>query len=483
MDTPITLRDILVVVFKRKSIILIVLIATIATVTVGAFWLTPAYNATSILLVKFGREHLYRSEMGEGGAIVNAHLGRIQEGLASSEIQILTSRDLAEQVITTLGVKRLYPHLVNTSTSRESHLEAAITLFQRHLTAEGMKKSDVVHVSFRHSDPRTAAQTVNLLVDLFKARRLRIYKVPDVSIFLEEQVEAYWQRLKTSEEKLRVFEQTHQVFSHEQQRSLLLAQRMDGKTALNAAQSRVAELQERHTSLDRQMRTMAETTPLATEPDAIIDEARSRLFNLQLRRQELLRQFKERHPQVINIQKEIQLAQTFLKSREKASRGRVTIGKNVVYQDLQKEKVQVRADLQSQEAKITVLEQQRAQVDRELQTLSLRAQELRDLQRRLARSEKNYQIYADRLETARVSDEMDRRKLANISVVQPATAPMKPVWPRRRLLIVLGVVVGAVAGMGLALFAEYLGQDFNTPGSVERRLELPVLATVSYKRY
>jgi tyrosine-protein kinase Etk/Wzc len=67
-------------------------------------------------------------------------------------------------------------------------------------------------------------------------------------------------------------------------------------------------------------------------------------------------------------------------------------------------------------------------------------------------------------------------------VVQVAAIPAKPVKPKKLLNIVLGIILGAVAGLGLAFFSEYTDQGLSTPERAERRLGLPVLATVPYKK-
>jgi tyrosine-protein kinase Etk/Wzc len=72
--------------------------------------------------------------------------------------------------------------------------------------------------------------------------------------------------------------------------------------------------------------------------------------------------------------------------------------------------------------------------------------------------------------------------MANISVVQVASVPAKPIKPKKRLNIFLGMVLGGVTGLGLAFLSEYTGQGLSTPASAENRLGLPVLTTVSYKK-
>ena len=71
--------------------------------------------------------------------------------------------------------------------------------------------------------------------------------------------------------------------------------------------------------------------------------------------------------------------------------------------------------------------------------------------------------------------------MTNISVIQAASVPAKPIKPRKALNIALGIILGAFSGLGLAFFSEYMNQGLSTPESAERRLGLPVLGTVPYK--
>jgi uncharacterized protein involved in exopolysaccharide biosynthesis len=122
-----------------------------------------------------------------------------------------------------------------------------------------------------------------------------------------------------------------------------------------------------------------------------------------------------------------------------------------------------------------------AQLDGELQSLDRGEKELQSLKRESAIMEKNYQTYTEKSEEARISDDMNRSKMANVSVIQSAAVPVKPVKPKKLLNVALGIVLGAVSGLGFAFFSEYTSQVFSTPESVERRLGLSVLATIARK--
>ena len=63
MDTPFepqgTLRDILYIIFKHKVKMLILFFTVVLTVTIGSFLMSPTYEASSKILLKFGRENVY----------------------------------------------------------------------------------------------------------------------------------------------------------------------------------------------------------------------------------------------------------------------------------------------------------------------------------------------------------------------------------------------------------------------------------------
>jgi uncharacterized protein involved in exopolysaccharide biosynthesis len=65
-----------------------------------------------------------------------------------------------------------------------------------------------------------------------------------------------------------------------------------------------------------------------------------------------------------------------------------------------------------------------------------------------------------------------------VKVVEPATVGQEPVRPRRGLNLLLGLMVGLVSGVGLALTMEYLRRCIRTPKDVVEHLHLPVLGMI-----
>ena len=68
--------------------------------------------------------------------------------------------------------------------------------------------------------------------------------------------------------------------------------------------------------------------------------------------------------------------------------------------------------------------------------------------------------------------------MSNISVAQPATYEPKPVYPRKGLLLLFGLMFGTLGGVGLALLADWRDHSFHAAEDVERYLELAVLGSI-----
>lgn len=311
-------RDLLVVLFKHRWKILTIF-ATIVVIVPLVVWSMPdIYQATSTMLVKFGRENIYRSEVGERGSWVSLS----HEEMVNSEVQILTSRDLIERVVEAVGPQLLYPEMVEGAREKGATVgslaDLAVPMFKASLFVEGVKKSNIIMVSFQHENPRIAAHAVNLLVDLFKEKHLQVHSEPKSS-FLEQQLTIYERGLRESEDRLEAYRQQHQTFSLPDQKSLLLQQRTNFDTLLKNTQSLRSELQQKLKILRRQMQTVPKDIPLSTVIDRhdIVNHVKNTLLNLQLKEKDLLTKYREDHPMVLSVRKEIGLVEEFLKNRKR----------------------------------------------------------------------------------------------------------------------------------------------------------------------
>lgn len=477
--SPGGLRDFLYVLFKHRKQIVFIFAAIVVVTAIVSFIITPVYESNANLLVKIGREYAPKSDVGSDARnymVVN------QQEIINSEIQILTSLELYEKVVGAMGIATLYPKIARDPPERVSPRDAAVEEFADNVGVEDIRRSNVISVSFQHPDPDTAQLALEQLIGFYKEKRLEVFSSPDPSA-LERQLAVYQERLAQSENDLEAFKQQGEVYSLDEQRSLLLNQRTDLVSNLKNRRHRIDELEDKVGSYRRQLREISRSdSPYTqTELDKIVVNAQQKLLDLQLRERELLgKNYRPDGRLIQNVRREIELVQKFLQEQEREISQKV-IKSSPVYQEIEKEMLKAEAELKAEQRGAETLTRQIAEVDRELENLDEKENELRGLTRALSIDEDNYRTYMAKLEEARISEFLDKQKIDNVSIIQPPKLPQKPVKPKKGLAIFLSLFVGGFTGLLYAFAAEYMSQKLSTPEQVKRRLGLPVLASIEMR--
>src|SRR4030042_4489027 len=116
---------------------------------------------------------------------------------------------------------------------------------------------------------------------------------------------------------------------------------------------------------------------------------------------------------------------------------------------------------------------------RRIEETPRREQELVLLSRDYDSLKTNYQSLMDKKIQAQMAENLERKQQGEqFKILDPARVPEKPFKPDRNKILLIGAVIGLMAGFGLAWFRESLDQSFHTVSDVESFLEIPVLATI-----
>jgi capsular polysaccharide biosynthesis protein len=233
--------DILTVLFRHKAKILLVFGLFTTVISGGTFLLTPVYEAKASLLVKLWKEDSSRLGVGTGNSGLNLTFS--QDELANTEIQVLTSRELAEKVITSLTLKQIYPDLAVKTTRNLSPMAAAVESFGNSLKVTGVRKSNVISISFQHNDPKIAARAVNLLVEAFKEKIL-----PCTATHNPRSLDYNLRRFRTSLETQRGL-----CKSFNKTTEFSLKQRTDLDTSFKTAHNNISEMRNKIGAIKGQM--------------------------------------------------------------------------------------------------------------------------------------------------------------------------------------------------------------------------------------
>jgi uncharacterized protein involved in exopolysaccharide biosynthesis len=456
-DEAVTLLQIqtaLYIIKKHKWKILALFLSTIITAAVGSLMATPIYQASSRLLVKPGREDVYISPTGDSPAVIDRS---IQGERVNAEVAILRSSSLVAELVEHFGVNRLYEYPDRTLKGKlfKKNKELKVPPIEEvhksvleSLDVSIVPKSNVIEVAFNWPDPVFAARAVNMLVDLYLVQHLKVHTNPQTYNLLEEQAKKGETKLRESEKELEDFKRLHSITSLPQQRTILLGKLSEAESQRKDTESEIQQTREVVASLEAQLANLDENVQLqeaVNKDSATVAALKAKLVDLELQglREEISR-LKE------------MIAEEEKKEQEARLRG-------------------LEAKLKNQKLQITAYQE-------ELKTLDGFVKQMNELEREVAINEANYKLYLTKFEEAKISESMDKQKIANVSVIEPAVPIMKPVKPKKRINVMIGGFLGLFAGIGMAFLMEFIHPVFRTREDVDHFLGLTVLATVPKER-
>ena len=160
------LRDRLSVFYRYRYLAALAFIAVFAGAAFYAYSQTPLYRATARLLIEIEDE---RSLTMEGvGTSNSSNVYQDPEPYFQTQYRILTGRELAKNVVDSLGPARLR----EIGSSREAQIGALAS----HVSVEPVRASRLVDVGFVSADAHLAALAVNTLADQYVHQNLELRK-------------------------------------------------------------------------------------------------------------------------------------------------------------------------------------------------------------------------------------------------------------------------------------------------------------------
>ncbi len=104
------------------------------------------------------------------------------------------------------------------------------------------------------------------------------------------------------------------------------------------------------------------------------------------------------------------------------------------------------------------------------------------LERQVAADKEAYMSYVKKTEEARAAGALNSSKILNVSVTQPPSHPVRPVFPILWLNLMAGLMLALALGVGAAEFDERYDPHIYSPVAVERESGLPVIAVLADQR-
>jgi len=224
-------------------------------------------------------------------------------------------------------------------------------------------------------------------------------------------------------------------------------------------------------------RTIPADEEVDRSPD-LINSLQERLVELALKEKELVNKYTEQSRLLQNVKGEIAMVRRNLDAQEEKRYGKSGSEVNTTYQRIEGEVFKNEAELMVLIAKQKTLNEQLAPYQDQIDKISRIEMDLNQLEQEVEIERQNYRLHLTEFDESRSSNAMDSEKIANASLLESAQTPLKPVSPNKLRNLMLGLLLGAFGGLGLAFFMEYLDDRLERPEQVENALKLPVLASI-----
>ena len=364
-------RDVLYILFRHKRKAIPFFLAVVITVTFGTLIAPRIYQSEAKIMLRLGRENVTLDPTVPAGPMIS--LSQNRESELKSEIEILRSRDLIEKVVDAIGATTFFnppKEMVEKSESiggklREAKSEFkkgfrqvldgvvgsskkgtsdpwkdrynAVQLVENGLKAEALKNSNIITISFEAENRKVAQETINKLIELFLEKHMNVYRPAGSYKFFDEQTAETRKNLVSAEENLRTLKNSTGIASLEEQRKVLLQRIGDLQKNAEETRSALAASKAKVLSMEKTLANLpptvtAQETTSNTNPGA--DQMRARLYDLQLKEQDLLSRYNENSRPVQEIRRQIVEAQALL-AKEERTRTQVTKGPNEAYKQIE----------------------------------------------------------------------------------------------------------------------------------------------------
>jgi polysaccharide chain length determinant protein (PEP-CTERM system associated) len=361
-------------------------------------------------------------------------------------------------------------------------------------TGERNRPADLYTITYTDRDRQTARRVVDQLLKLFVSSSLGNSQEgsEQAQQFLTQQIADYDKKLQAAESRLADFKRQNpgqvpgatggDYFS----RLHADTDELDkDRLALTVAEQKRDELKRQLSSEQPLMGSISGSTSGASGGVNNADTG-SAIRETQARLDELLLRFTDKYPDVIaarrtleDLKKRQQIELEAIRRGDQTAIASSGLAANPVYQGIK---------LQLSQADVEVAAAKRQVADREGKIGELRkmintAPEVEAEYARLNRdydvTRGQYQALVDRLNRAKLSDQAEATGVVRFEVVDPPNGSDQPVSPDRIRLILVVLLGGLAAGIGVAYVMHQLKPVFASARQLAELTQLPVIGVVS----
>lgn len=326
------------------------------------------------------------------------------------------------------------------------------------MTAEKEGVTNIINIKVISENAEESALVANAV-----ARAYRYYNIKEknrktfeTKSFVEEQLRLTSNRLTQAEEELRAFREDYSLISMDDQTRNALDRLNDVEIEFEKVKKQKKEVESQLKMIEEKAKLSPEKferTLIVPDRDSPIFGLRGKLSDLFLKRETLLIDFTEKHPQIVEVKDQIQ----------------------AVILEITKELKAFYSILATREADLLT---KLNRLKQENQSLPEKALKLVRMQRELQLQESLYSQLKTKYQETLIQES---GQVEEVSIVKPALVPAAPHnIPSKITIIFTGIVMGLFMGIVFAFGEEVFDTSMGNIEDVENLLQVPVLGMIPF---
>jgi len=440
----------LLILQARKKIVLLTLLVTVTATLVVSLLLPKTYEATSSLVMNY---------KGVDPLTGLALPGQLLPGYMATQIDIISSKNVALRVVDQLKLAES-PAVIaqfNESTGGQGTVRDWLAdLLLKKIDIVPAKESSVMNVTFKASDPQFAAAVANAFTEEYQKINvlLKVEPMKKATSYFDGQLKILRDKLEVAQAKLSKYQQEHGIVSVDNRLDVESMRLNDLSAQLVAAQSQSMEANSRQAVA----RGSGNASPDVTA-SPVVQNLRVSLAQQESKLAEMGQRLGRNHPQYQSAAAEVARLRAGLNEQASLVTSSVSNNASVFAQ----REAALRTALADQKTKVLQLNRQR--------------DEMNVLNKDVETAQRAFDNAAQRSSQTRIEGGSDQ---SDVSVLNPAVAPIEPAGPRVLLNTVLSLLLGTMLGIGIAMLSEMFDRRVRSEADLADVVHIPVLATIDW---
>ena len=455
-------------VFRRQRIFLLAFLTIFGAAVLLTLLMPRKYEADAKLMVQNVRSP---SPLSTTPADRLIQQGDVSATEVNSEVDLLQSQDVARRVLSSGAIPE------GPTSAREQENVLAL---ERRLTVEAVHQTSLINLKLLAASPAEAEKQLGALLDAYFEARAGHGRAVGAAEFFEKQAQDVDTELTRDRQALTDFEVAHDLANLDDQKKLQVQRIAAIEDRLSEADATLAREQSMTAAQRRQLSVTPSrsTTVQRTLTNQYSQEhLETLLVDLQNRRTELSKRYPASDRQIVEVNDKIATTQKAIAEVKNHPADETATDVNPVWQQLQTSVATSSGEVSGISAQRAELQRQRAEANARLHELQQATGTYDALQRKLAQTQADYTLYAQKRDEARISQALDREKMFDVALIERPTASQEPVKPKPLLYLSIGFVLALLVGVALALYTDTSAEQVYTPAQLDAFTGTRTIAT------